>query len=150
MTDFLSPHFTVAEFTTSQEAERRGIDNRPTVEAMRNLKVLAQLMETVRTHLGRPIIISSGYRCKEVNDAIGGAVSSQHLTGQACDFICPGFGAPNAVVAHLMDLESLGYDQIINEFGRWVHISWSPKPRRQVLTAKRIDGRVTYLPGLVS
>jgi hypothetical protein len=117
---------------------------------MQNLQKLALLMESVRTHLGVPIIISSGYRCKEVNDAIGGSVSSQHTLGQACDFIAPGFGAPTTVVSHLMDLPSVGYDQLIQEFGRWVHISWSPKPRRQVLTAKRVDGRVTYLPGLVS
>lgn len=150
MSEYLSPHFTVDEFTTSQEATRRGIDNRPTVEAMQNLRKLAQLMETVRTHLGVPIHVSSGYRCKELNDAIGGAAASQHTTGQACDFIAPCFGSPGTVVSHLMDLPSLGYDQMIHEFGRWVHISFSSKPRRQVLTAKLVDGgKVRYLPGLV-
>lgn len=147
MTTYLSPHFTLEEMTASQEAHRRGIDNTPTVEAMQNLPKLAQLMESVRAHLGVPIIVSSGFRSKALNDAIGGAPSSQHLTGQACDFIAPGYGAPVTICSHLVDQVSVDYDQLIQE-GRWVHISWAPKPRRQVLTAHFAGGRVSYTPGL--
>lgn len=147
MATYLSPHFTLDEMTSSQEAARRGIDNTPTLEALQNLPKLAQLMESVRTHLGVPIIVSSGFRSKALNDAIGGAPSSQHLTGQACDFIAPGFGSPLTVCCHLVDQSAVDYDQLIQE-GRWVHISWAPKPRRQVLTAHFIGGRASYTPGL--
>lgn len=149
MSTYLSPHFTLEELTVSQEATRRGLDNRPTMEALQNLPKLAQLLETVRIHLGVPVIISSGFRSKAVNDAVGGAVTSQHIQGMAADFLAPGFGAPATVVSHLMDIASVDYDQLIQEFGAWTHISWSPKPRRQVLTAKKVDGHTHYLPGLV-
>lgn len=147
MANYLSPHFLLDEFTVSQEAARRGIDNTPTAEAMQNLPKLAQLMEAVRIHLGVPITISSGFRSKALNDAIGGAPGSQHLTGQAADFIAPGFGSPLTICCHLVDQASVDYDQLIQE-GRWVHISWSPKPRRQVLTAHFVGGRVHYTPGI--
>lgn len=148
MTAYLSPHFTLEEMVCSQQATRLGIDNRPTMEALENLPKLAQLLEAVRLHLGVPVIITSGYRSQPVNDAVGGAVNSQHLTGQAADFIAPGFGAPQTVASHLVDIASVDYDQLIIEFGAWVHISWAPHPRRQVLTAKKIDGRTRYLPGV--
>lgn len=148
MTTYLSPHFSLDELTASQEATRKGLDNRPTMLALQNLPKLAMLLETVRIHLGVPVVVSSGYRSKEVNDAVGGAVGSQHLTGQAADFLAPGFGAPQTVVSHLMDIASVDYDQLIIEFGAWTHISWSSHPRRQVLTAKRIDGQVRYFPGV--
>ena len=147
MATYLSPHFTLDEMVVSQEATRRSIDNTPTLEALQNLPKLAQLMESVRAHLGVPIIVTSGFRCKELNDDIGGAPSSQHLTGQACDFIAPGYGAPVTVCSHLIDQQSVDYDQLIQE-GRWVHISWAPKPRRQVLTAHFVGGRVHYTPGI--
>src|SRR5262245_33476946 len=128
---YLSPHFTLEELTQSQQATRLGLDNRPTPEALQNLPKLAQLLETVRMHLGAPVIVSSGFRSTAVNDAVGSAVTSQHLTGQAADFIAPGFGAPQTVVSHLMDILSVDFDQLILEFGAWTHISWAPHPRRQ-------------------
>jgi hypothetical protein len=147
MSTYLSPHFTLEELTSSQAAVRLSLSNAPTMEALQNLPKLALLLEAVRTHLAVPVIVSSGFRSKAVNDAVGGAPSSQHLTGQAADFIAPGFGSPVTVCSHLMDQPSVDYDQLICE-GTWVHISWAPKPRRQVLTARFVGGRAHYTPGL--
>ena len=131
----LTEHFSLAEMTISQTAERKGISNAPTEEALLNLIRTAEGMEEVRARLGdRPISISSGYRSPAVNKAVGGAKKSQHLTGEAVDFICPSFGTPRDIVAELVDMD---YDQLILEFanngGGWVHISFSGDNRQQAL-----------------
>ena len=123
----LTPHFTLAELTATQH---RGIDNTPPLEVIQRLHQTALLLEQVRTRLGAPVIVSSGYRCPELNEAVGGRPNSQHLTGQAVDFICPGFGSPATVVSALVD-SGIEYDQLICEYGRWVHISWAPQNRRR-------------------
>lgn len=144
---YLTPHFTLDELTVSQTAERQGLDNTPDERALANLKRLALLLETVRLRLGRPIIVTSGYRSPEVNRAVGGARTSQHLTGCAADFICPGFGKPITICSALADCREVDYDQLIEE-GRWVHISWAPQPRRQVLTANFTAHGTQYVHGL--
>lgn len=126
----LSPHFTLDELIATQH---RGIDNDPPLTVHANLKRTAMLLEAVRLRLGAPIIVSSGYRSPALNKAVGGQPSSQHLTGQAVDFICPGFGSPTTVASALQDCREVPYDQLILEFGRWVHLSWSDKPRHQAL-----------------
>lgn len=137
----LSAHFSLAEFTTSQEAARRGIDNTPPAEVMPALIRTAQGLEAVRVRLGgAPITISSGYRCEALNKAIGGAPGSQHIKGQAADIICPRFGAPGDVAAALRDA-GIEYDQLILEFGRWVHVSFAPQPRHQALIIDRAGSR---------
>jgi len=137
----LSPHFTLAEFTTSQEAARRGIDNTPPATVIERLKRTAQGLEAVRVRLGcAPIIINSGYRCLELNAAIGGSKTSQHMTGEAADIICPRFGVPVEIAAALRD-SGIEYDQLILEFGRWVHISFSDKPRHQALIIDKNGAR---------
>ena len=136
----LSPHFTLAEFVVSDTAARRGIDNDPPAELLHALKRTAQGLEAVRVRLGgAPIIISSGYRCPALNAAVGGQPSSQHTRGEAADFIAPRFGSPTEVAATLRD-SGVDYDQLIIEFGRWVHISFSQAPRHQALV---IDARGT-------
>lgn len=132
----LSKHFTLAELTTSQEAARRGLDNTPGLEVVDNLHWLASLLEEVRDLLGHPMIISSGYRSPKVNSSIGGSKNSQHVQGLAADFICPGFGDPYEV-ASAISRSSIKYDQLIHEYGRWVHISISDTPRRQDLSIFR-------------
>lgn len=125
----LSTHFTLAEFTVSQTASRLGIDNAPTPEALENLKLVAQGLEGVRILLGCPIIISSGYRCLELNRAIGSKDSSQHVKGQAVDFTVPGYGSPRQVMDRIIDA-GIEFDQAILEFadpvagGGWVHMSF--------------------------
>lgn len=127
----LTPHFTLEEMTATQH---RGIDNTPpTLTVIDALRRTAMLLEQVRTRLGVPVLVSSGYRCPELNAAVGGQKASQHLLGQAADFIAPAFGTPTTVVSALRDAVGLDYDQLILEFGRWVHISWSATPRHQAL-----------------
>lgn len=131
----LSPHFTLAELTVSETAARRGMDNDPPPEVIERLKHTALGLEAVRIRLGTPIIVSSGYRSPELNVAVGGSKNSDHTRGDAADFICPGFGAPSTIVSVLKD-SGIQFDQLIEEFGRWVHISFGPRMRGQVL---RID-----------
>ena len=129
----LSPHFTLEEMTVSQTAARRGLDNTPSAAVIAKLRKTAQGLEGVRVVLGgAPIIISSGYRSPAVNSAVGGARKSQHLTGEAVDFTAPRFGS---VVEVFNAIKSSGikYDQLIQEFGSWVHLSFSETPRGQAL-----------------
>lgn len=137
----LSAHFTLAEMTVSQEAARRGIDNTPPADVMPALIRTAQGLEAVRVRLGcAPVIVSSGYRCAPLNAAIGGSKTSQHMTGQAADIICPRFGGPAEVAAALRD-SGIEYDQLILEYGRWVHISFAPSPRGKALIIDRAGTR---------
>lgn len=137
----LSAHFTLAEFVTSQVAARQGIDNTPPADVMPALIHTAQGLEAVRVRLGgAPVLITSGYRCPRLNRAIGGALGSQHMRGQAADIICPRFGAPVEVAAALRD-SGVEYDQLILEFGRWVHVSFASKPRHLALIVDRAGTR---------
>lgn len=135
----LSEHFTLAEFTASQTASRLGIPNQPTPEALRALERTAAGMERVRKALyDAPILISSGYRCAELNTLVNGSHGSQHLIGEACDFTAPRFGTPEQIMRALVGTD-VGYDQIILEFynprtgAGWVHISFSDRNRKQAL-----------------
>jgi zinc D-Ala-D-Ala carboxypeptidase len=136
----LSPHFTLAEMVFSQTAARRGIDNNPGPETLAALKRTAMGLEAVRVRLGgSPLVISSGYRSPALNAAVGGSKASQHTRGEAADFTAPRFGSPREVVDALADSD-VPYDQLILEFGRWVHISFAERPRHHALI---IDGAGT-------
>ena len=138
---YLSPHFTVDEMTFSQTAERQGIDNMPGPDQLAALRRTAMGLEGVRVRLGgAPILISSGYRCPALNRAIGGSAKSQHMAGEAADFTAPRFGSPREIVDALVDAD-IGYDQLILEFGRWVHISFAPRARRHALIVDRTGTR---------
>lgn len=142
----LTEHFTLAELTASETAARLGIDNTPSDAIIHNLTRTALLLEQVRTLLGPPII-SSGYRCPALNSVIGGAPRSAHMLGLAADFIVPAFGTP-LEVCQALSANALQYDQLIHEFGRWVHIGLREgEPRRQDLTASRLMGGTTYQTG---
>ena len=131
----LTDHFTLDELTHSQTAARLGLANDPPPDVVQTLIGTAHGLEMVRALLQAPILISSGYRSPALNAAIGGAQNSDHTRGDAADFICPGFGAPSTIVSALKD-SGIQFDQLIEEFGRWVHISFGPRMRGQVL---RID-----------
>lgn len=128
----LSPHFSLAELTQSDTAARKGLDNTPPPPVLAALTRTALGLEGVRTLLAAPILISSGYRSPQLNKLVGGQPASQHCKGEAADFISPAFGAPAAIVARIVG-SGLAFDQVIVEFGRWVHISFSDAPRRQAL-----------------
>jgi hypothetical protein len=131
----LSPHFSLAEMTKSQTALRLGIDNTPPLIAAKNLKRLANnILEPIRAHYGRPFSPSSGYRCLELNTAIGSKSTSQHIKGEAVDFEIAGI--PNLVVAEWIR-DNLVFDQILLEFhdpeipdSGWIHVSLKEKGNR--------------------
>lgn len=130
----LTDHFTLEEFTLSQTAARLGLDNTPSDEVIEALTRTAHGLEMVRALLQAPILISSGYRAPLVNRAVGGAANSQHIVGEAADFTAPGFGPPEMVVRAIMrSIRPIPFDQLIVEFGRWVHISFAREPRHQAL-----------------
>ncbi|RMF12255.1 MAG: DUF882 domain-containing protein [Alphaproteobacteria bacterium] len=146
----LSPHFTLRELTRSQLAARRGIENRPAVGEIENLKRLCtEILEPVRAAFGVPFSPSSGFRSPAVNQALGGATGSQHTRGEAVDFELPGIA--NQTLARWIR-DNLEFDQLILEFpdaedgsGGWVHCSLvADGNRRQVLTRTRAG----YSPGL--
>ena len=148
--DRLSPHFTLAELTHSNTASRLSIPNVPPASIITQLRNTASQMERVRELLGgRPILISSGYRSDAVNKAVGGSTTSAHRTGHAVDFTCPSFGSPAKVAAHLAkNLPASSYDQIIEEFGQWIHIGFGPGKRGQKLTARKVSGKTKYTSGI--
>ena len=140
----LSPHFTLDELTLSQTAARRGIDNTPYPQELENLKKLAEVLERVRALVGKPIIVSSGFRNEAVNRAVGGSKTSAHMSGLAADINCPGVSP--AALAHIIKSSSIEFDQLILEFDRWVHIGLADKPRMQLLTIRSGTG---YMKGIV-
>ena len=151
----LSEHLDLSEVTRSDMAKRKGVSNMPTPEHIENFKILAEnIFEPIRKHFGVPIMISSGYRSKELNKAIGGASTSQHLLGQALDLDMD--GTPNGVTNKMVfDFikDNLEYDQLISEMGTkekpdWVHVSYNPngKQRKQVLRATKSGGKTIYQP----
>jgi hypothetical protein len=141
----LSPHFTLDELTASETAERNGWDNTPNEQELANLQRLAEFLEQVKEALGgKPIMVSSGYRGKQVNDAVGSKDSSQHRVGCAVDFRVPGL-TPDQVVRAII-ASGLPYDQVIREFDRWTHLSVpnTPEaaPRKQALIIDKAGTRV--------
>ena len=125
----MTPHFTLAELT---HTDHRSLNNTPNPGELANLKKLAEFLETVKTTLGgKPVIISSAYRSKAVNDSVGSKDTSDHRLGLAADFRVPGM-TPDAVVRTII-AANLPYQQIIREFDAWTHISISDKPKRQAL-----------------
>jgi hypothetical protein len=131
----LSPNFSLEELTFSQVASRRGLDNTPPTKVKDNLERLAFFLEQVRKLFNKPILISSGYRSREVNESVGGSKTSQHCEGCAVDFNVKGM-SPDAVVRAIVD-NDVPYDQVILEFNSWVHISIptvkGSTPRKQAL-----------------
>lgn len=139
----LSKNFTLYELTKSQTALRRGINNTPTPEHTNNLRTLAEhVLQPIRDHFKRPVVVNSGYRGPELNRAIGGALNSQHMTGHAADIEI--MSVSNYSLARWIEL-NLDFDQLILEMydptsgdpnSGWVHVSYvSPeRNRRQVLT----------------
>jgi len=133
----MTEHFTLEELTATSH---RQFDNTPNEAETANLQKLAEFLEQVKTALdGKPIMINSAFRSKQVNDSVGSKDTSQHRTGCAADFKVPGM-TPDAVVRAII-VAGLPYDQIIREFDAWTHISISDTPRRQALIIDRSGTR---------
>jgi len=150
----LSENFTLAEFTKSQTATRKGLDNTPGEEHLANAKELFQnVVQKVRDNFG-VTVINSGYRGPALNEAVGGSSKSQHCKGEAADIECPGTGIYD--VAKWIE-ENLDFDQLILEFytpgipdSGWVHVSYkSAGNRKSVLTAMKENGKTVYKQGLI-
>ena len=139
----LTPHFTLEEFTVTSKP----LDNTPSKEMVEVLRTTAFYMERVRELLGNVAIkVNSAYRSQAVNKAVGGSKASAHTLGYAVDFTA--YGHTPLTIANTLAKSDLKFDQLIYE-GTWVHISFDPKMRREVLTAKFKDGKATYLKGIV-
>lgn len=149
----ISKHLSLAEVSRSETAKRKGINNTPSGEHLENFKKLAEnIFEPIREHFGVPIHISSGYRSKELNSAIGGSATSQHCSGEAIDIDMDGSasGVTNDQVFNFIK-DNLQFDQLIWEFGSnsnpdWVHVSYETtgKQRKQILKAVKSNGKTAY------
>ena len=137
----LSEHFTLNEMLKSQTALRMGLDNSPEPDQLENLISLCEsVLEPIRQHWNRPVIVSSGFRAPAVNRAIGSKDSSQHARGEAADIEIPGI---DNLVLYYWIAEEIDFDQLILEFytgepsSGWVHVSYvGDENRHQTL---RID-----------
>lgn len=140
----LSEHFTLEELTHSEVAERKNLDNTPNALEVANLVRLAGLLEEVRALLNKPILLNSGFRSKAVNDSVGSKDTSQHRIGCAADIRVPGM-TPKQVVEAVI-ASNIGYDQIIEEFGSWTHLSVPDSaarpPRKQALIIDKAGTRI--------
>lgn len=137
-------YFTIDELTRSATAKRLFIDNTPTREIKENLTALVEkVLDPLRKKFGRPIIVTSGYRCEKLNKAVGGAKNSQHKVGQAADIrTVSDSREDNLALLRCVLSSGLPFDKLISEFvdvkGRpdWIHISYSPQERGIKLTCK--------------
>jgi hypothetical protein len=142
----ISEHFTLEEMTVSEWAARNGIDNAPHGPfVIENLRLLCvHVLEPLRRILRIPIIVTSGYRNPEVNKAIGGSETSDHMQGRAADII-----VPRVSVAWVFDTiaKNLPFDQVIDEFGQWTHVSYRLNAcRGQKLIARFVNGKPQFIP----
>lgn len=121
----LTQHFTLEEFVYSETAERKGINNYPDNIAITHLLLLCRdVLEPAREEYGKAMIISSGYRCEELNKAVGGKPNSQHLTGCAADIVC---SEPKRLFEILKEQDN--FDQLLWEHSgktQWLHVSYKP------------------------
>jgi len=150
----LTQNFCLDEFTISQVAERHGYKNIPNEKQIENLRLLCvNVLQPLREIIKVPIFINSGFRCFDVNAAVGGKSNSQHLDGKAADIIVPSMNLSdvfNIIIA------KLNYDQLIWEFGKpprldkrgepsWIHVSFNGgNNRKDVLLSKRVNGKTVY------
>ena len=148
----LTDNFYLEEFLASQTAVRKGIDNSPKTDFVQsNIFYTARKLQKIRNRLCLAfdrdigIYISSGYRCLKLNRILGGSKTSSHVKGWAADINAQGMTAEELFLFIVNIKDDLNFDQLIFEFGRWVHIGFSNTPRGQILVAKKVKRK--YLPG---
>jgi hypothetical protein len=148
MSQQLSRSFWLHEFTRSQTAARLGRDIVPDATEIEALtKLCMNVLQPLRDAIGVTITINSGLRPAWLNPLVGGSKTSQHMKGEAADIIAQGF-PPFELCREITNL-GLPFDQLILEFDQWSHVSYSSLMRGVVLTARIIEGKTVYLPGLV-
>ena len=136
----LTPHFSLAELTVTKTK----LDNTPSKEIIEVLRTTAFYMEKVRELLGNvAITVNSGYRSPDVNRAVGGSTNSSHTYGYAVDFTA--YGHTPLTICNILAKSNLKFDQLIYE-KTWVHISFDPRMRGNILTLK---GKGKYVKGIV-
>lgn len=142
-------YFTLKELCKSATATRYGIDNTPTEDVAKNLNILVyKVLDPLRDKIGIPVIVNSAYRCKRLNELVGGSKTSQHLKGQAADIQTVGDKKNRELFELAKELE---FDQLIWEYGDdtrpdWVHISYCEgKNRHQILRAVKKNGVTSYI-----
>ncbi len=147
----LSKNFSLGEMTISGTAKRLGIKNIPNKTQIEALRLLAiNVLQPIHNHFRVAILLSNAFRSKELNKAVGGSRTSQHMEGEAADIDMDNTTISNREIFDFIRL-NLTFDQLIYEFGNsknpdWVHVSWNSKgkQRNQVLIAKKIAGKTTY------
>ena len=127
-------YFTIKELCKSSTATYKGINNTPNSEIVNNLEQLVEfILDPLREKYGKPIHVNGAYRCPALNKAVNGSKTSQHMSGLAAD-ITAGSVAKNKILFNLVQELNLPFDQLIDEkHFRWVHVSYSDKPRKQIL-----------------
>ena len=128
--------FALKEFVKSNTAARMGINNNPSEDVKKNIELLVEkILDPLREKFGKPIIVTSGYRCKELNKAVGGAAKSQHMSGEAADIrTVEDSKSANKELFNLIIELGLPFDQLINEHDYdWVHVSYGKRNRRMIL-----------------
>lgn len=145
----LTTNLSLAEVTYSATALRKGIANEPTVTHLINLKAVAEnIFQPCRNHFGKPLRVTSGYRSKELNKAIGGSNNSQHSKGEALDMQSTEGYTNRDLFMFIKD--HLEFDQLIGEFPddmgefAWVHCSYTTENRGEVLIAYKENGKTRY------
>lgn len=125
-------NFKLSELIHSEKAIQHNINNMPDINSLDcMLDLIVFCLQPIRDYIGKPILITSGYRNKEVNKLVGGVVNSQHTKGQAADFIINGLSVP--YIIDLIKSSGIEFDQLINEYNRWVHVSFvRGKNRKQI------------------
>jgi zinc D-Ala-D-Ala carboxypeptidase len=139
----LSKNFFLSELVISEAAARHGLNNQPTALVRGNLKRLCnEVLQPLRNFIGKPVIVTSGYRSVEVNKLVGGSATSAHCYGLAADIHVPGMSVRQLM--HKIKGLQLPFDQIIDEYGSWVHVGLSANNRGQTLQARYVGGKAVY------
>ncbi len=135
----MGKYFTLEELTKSSTAKRAGIKNIPNEKELKNLNnLIDNILDPLREAYGKPIIVTSGFRCEELNDLVNGVRGSQHRTGQAADIRSKvDTRKENKKLFDLVIALELPFDQLIDEYDyNWIHVSFSDRNRRQILHIK--------------
>lgn len=126
-------NFKISELIYSKKAIEHNINNMPDINSLDNmLDLICYCLQPIRDKIKKPMIITSGFRNAEVNKLVNGATNSQHTKGQAADFVIQGMAVEQII--NFIKNSGIEYDQLINEYNQWVHISYNKgKNRKQVL-----------------